>query len=278
MARKVEKADVDPGTLPLSSLPTSPDFKDAPMQGFNRPLGPIGSNVVAPLQATSSGMMVTASKATPGQEAIDFKGYFKVESFPHNSVIYRPGDTTDRVYLLKTGRVRLMRLGKNSQRSVVSILRAGDLFGELFRPEGTLIEEMAAASGEAEVWSIEGRDFRAQLEARPSLSIDVVRAYADRLRGLRKRVLGLTFKEVPARLADTLLTLAEAHGERCPHGGETDLRGITQQDLADLVGASRSFVSTLINEMKRDGVLGNVGRILCIRDQKALRKLASNEK
>ncbi|HEX8700158.1 MAG TPA: Crp/Fnr family transcriptional regulator MrpC [Myxococcaceae bacterium] len=248
------------------------------MHGFNRPLGPIGSNVVAPLQTTSSGMMVTANKIVPGQEAIDFKGYFKVESFPHNSVIYRYGDTTDRVYLLKAGRVRLMRVGKNGTRSVVSILRPGEIFGEVFRPEGTTIEEMAIASGEAEVWSIEGRDFRAQLEARPALALDVVRAYADRVRALRKRVLGLTFKEVPARLADTLLTLVEAHGERCPHGGETDLRGITQQDLADLVGASRSFVSTLINEMKRDGVLGNVGRILCVRDQKALRKLAGKEK
>ena len=248
------------------------------MHGFNRPLGPIGSNVVAPLQTTSSGMMVTANKIVPGQEAIDFKGYFKVESFPHNSVIYRYGDTTDRVYLLKSGRVRLMRVGKNGTRSVVSILRPGEIFGEVFRPEGTTIEEMAVASGEAEVWSIEGRDFRAQLEARPALALDVVRAYAERVRALRKRVLGLTFKEVPARLADTLLTLVEAHGERCPHGGETDLRGITQQDLADLVGATRSFVSTLINEMKRDGVLGNVGRILCIRDQKALRKIASKEK
>jgi CRP-like cAMP-binding protein len=248
------------------------------MHGFNRPLGPIGSNVVAPMQTTSSGMMVTANKIVPGQEAIDFKGYFKVESFPHNSVIYRYGDTTDRVYLLKSGRVRLMRVGKNGTRSVVSILRPGEIFGEVFRPEGTTIEEMAVASGEAEVWSIEGRDFRAQLEARPALALDVVRAYAERVRALRKRVLGLTFKEVPARLADTLLTLVEAHGERCPHGGETDLRGITQQDLADLVGASRSFVSTLINEMKREGVLGNVGRILCVRDQKALRKIASKEK
>lgn len=248
------------------------------MHGFNRPLGPIGSNVVAPLQTTSSGMMVTANKIVPGQEAIDFKGYFKVESFPHNSTIYRYGDTTDRVYLLKSGRVRLMRVGKNGTKSVVSILRPGEIFGEVFRPEGTSIEEMAIASGEAEVWSIEGRDFRAQLEARPALALDVVRAYAERVRALRKRVLGLTFKEVPARLADTLLTLVEAHGERCPHGGETDLRGITQQDLADLVGASRSFVSTLINEMKRDGVLGNVGRILCVRDQKALRKIAGKEK
>ena len=248
------------------------------MHGYNRPLGPIGSNVVPPLQTTSSGMLVTPNKVTTPQESIDFKGYFKVETFPHNAVIYRPGDASDRVYLLKTGRVRLMRLGRNSQRSVVSILRPGDLFGELFRPEGTPVEELAVSAGEAEVWSIEGRDFRAQLEARPTLAVDVVRAYAERVRSLRKRVLGLTFKEVPARLADTLLTRAAAHGERGPHGGETDLRGITQQDLADLVGASRSFVSTLINEMKRDGMLGNVGRILCVRDQKALRKIAAAEK
>jgi CRP-like cAMP-binding protein len=224
-------------------------------------------------------MMVTPNRVLPGQEAvIDFKGYFKVQTYPHNSVIYKPEDTSDRVYLLKNGRVRLMRLGRNSQRSVISILRAGDLFGELFLPEGAPIGEMAIAAGEAEVWSIEGRDFRAQLEARPTLALDVIKAYAERVRSLRGRVLGLTFKEVPARLADTLLTLAEAHGEKCPHGGETDLRGITQQDLADLVGASRSFVSTLINEMKREGVLGNVGRILCIRDHKAVRKIASKEK
>ena len=89
------------------------------MQTFNPPMGPIGSNAITPL-TTSSGMLVTANKLVPGQEALDFKGYFKVEPFPHNSFIYRPGDTTDRVFLLKTGRVRLMRLGKNSGRSVVS--------------------------------------------------------------------------------------------------------------------------------------------------------------
>ena len=102
---------------------------------FNRPLGPIGSNIVNPVQTTSSGMMVAATKLAPGPEVLDFKGYFKVETFPHNSIIYRPGDTSDRVYLLKSGRVRLMRIGKNSVRSVVSILRPGDLFGELFRPD-----------------------------------------------------------------------------------------------------------------------------------------------
>jgi CRP-like cAMP-binding protein len=121
-------------------------------------------------------------------------------------------------------------------------------------------------------------EFRSLLESRPTLALDIIRAQNDRIRQLRRRLVGVTFKEVPARLAQTLLQLGETLGEHCPHGGELDLRGVTQQDLADLVGASRSFVSTLINEMKRDGHLGNVGRTLCIRDQKALNKAASLEK
>lgn len=248
------------------------------MHGFNRPMGPIGSNLVTPIQTTPSGMTISSNKMSAAPEVLEFKGYFKVDNFPHNSAVYRPGDTSDRVYLLKSGRIRLMRVCKNSSRSVVAILKPGDLFGDLFRPEGSALDELALSAGETEVWSIEGRDFRSQLEVRPTFAIDVIRSYAERIRGLRQRVNALTFKEVPARLAEIILTLGEQHGEKCPHGGEIDLRGITQQDLADLVGASRSFVSTLINEMKRDGHLGNVGRILCVRAPRALRELASVEK
>ncbi|MBI5542611.1 MAG: Crp/Fnr family transcriptional regulator [Deltaproteobacteria bacterium] len=243
-----------------------------------------GSSAVAPAAAVkpapSMSANIVSTPAVPiGSEVVDFRGYFKVDVYPHNAVIYRPGDTSDRVFLLKRGRVRLVRTGRNAARSVLAILRAGDLFGEISLGEqGQTAEEQAVASGEAEVWSIEGNEFRNLLESRPSLALDIVRAQNERIRHLRRRLLGVTFKEVPARLAETLLQLGETLGERCPHGGELDLRAVTQQDLADLVGASRSFVSTLINEMKRDGYLGNVGRILCIRDQKALRKIASKEK
>jgi CRP-like cAMP-binding protein len=200
-----------------------------------------------------------------------------LQTFSHQAVIYRPGEALTCAYLLKSGRVRLLRVGRNGRKAVFAILRAGDLFGDVFRPEGTSSDELAVASGEVGLWVLETRTLRAQLESEPALAVEMVRAYADQVRGLRTRVLGLTFKEVPARLAETLLTVAEAHGERCAHDGETDLRGVTQQDLADLVGASRSFVSTLVNELKREGILGNVGRVLCIRDQKALRRLAAAE-
>lgn len=214
-----------------------------------------------------------------GNEVVDFRGYFKVEHYPNNAVVYRAGEATQRVYLLKHGRVRLVRTGRHSARSVVAILRDGDLFGEMSLNEGAVpTEEQAVASGDAEIWSIDGQEFHALLQSQPSLALDIIRSQNQRIRNMRRRLVGVTFKEVPARLAETVLMLGESLGEPCPHGGEIDLRGVTQQDLADLVGASRSFVSTLINEMKRDGCLGNVGRTLCIRDMTALRKVASREK
>ena len=235
---------------------------------------PLGSNVVS--ASPSSGMLVSPRRpeaTRPPGAALEGT----LQSFPHQAVIYRPGEALQTAYFVKSGRVRLMHLGHNGRAAVFAILRAGDVFGDVFRPEGATADEMAVASGEVGLWTLEGRTLRAQLESEPALGVELVRAYAEQVRGLRVRILGLTFKEVPARLAETLLSVAEAHGERCVHSGETDLRGITQQDLADLVGASRSFVSTLVNELKREGILGNVGRVLCIRDQKALRRLAAAE-
>lgn len=238
------------------------------MQKVTRPVSPYYPS----LPANRAGLPDVAS------DPVEYRGYFRIEAHPSQSVIYRPGDPADKVYVLRRGRVRLVRVGQTGTKSVLGILRPGDLFGDLLRPEGAILDEFAIASGEAEVWSIDNHSFQQLLESRPHLALDVIRALEERNRAMRRRLLGLTFKEVPARLADTLLVLADTHGDPCPHGGEYDLRGITQQDLADLVGASRSFVSTLINEMKRDGLLGNVGRILCIRDVRGLRERAAFEK
>ena len=192
-----------------------------------------------------------------------------------HSIIYRPGSACDKVYLLRSGRVRLLDAGSGRQRSVHAILKPGDLFGEVLRTEGVISDEVAEASGRCEVWSIEARDFRALIEARPVLAIDVIRALGERVRALRQRVLGLTRKGVPARLAETLLALGGPANESASPSGRA-LQGITQQDLADLVGASRSFVSTLINQMKREGLLHSQGRVLLIADEPALLKAAAN--
>lgn len=212
-------------------------------------------------------------------EVVELRSYFRVEQYASGAQIYNPDTPADRAYLLRAGRVRLLRAtAPGVHPPLLALLRAGDLFGEVMRPANAVMGETAVAYGETEVWSLEGRDLQALVEARPPLAMEVIRGLAERSRQLRQRTVGLTFKEVPARLAEQLLALADAHGERCLHGAGVDLRGVTQQDLADLVGASRSFVSTLINEMKRDGMLGSVGRTVCVRDREALQRLADTDR
>src|SRR5260370_42062315 len=124
----------------------------------------------------------------------------------------------DKVFLLRPGRVRLLKQGQGKRRSVLAILKPGALFGEVLRPDGAVMDDLAVSSGKCEVWSIEGRDLRALLEARPPLAVDLIRALNERVRQLRQRVLGLTRKDVPALLAEMLIALAQAHGERLGPG------------------------------------------------------------
>jgi CRP-like cAMP-binding protein len=229
------------------------------------------------LQSISAASQVQFPVATvqdPNHLTLD--NFFQEVRYEKGAVIYRPIDAGSRLCLIRSGRVRLLRIGRHRARSMVGLLGTGEPFGGLLGPDGPS-DEMALAATEVIVWTIDAQALSVLLESKPALAVQLFEALGQRVRHLHRRLRALTSKEVPGRLAETLLMLSENHGERCPHGGEVDLDCATQQDLADLVGASRSFVSTLINEMKREGSLGNVGRTLCIKDRKALRRAAARE-
>jgi CRP-like cAMP-binding protein len=215
-------------------------------------------------------------KPERGSSGTAAQGRIRIEAYPDGATIYGPASPADRFYLLRTGRVRLFRPGNDGTRCVVSILRAGDLFGEVLPGRGGAMEEAAVAAGDTEVLSVGVQDFRELIEAQPDLAGDVIAALNERLRALRNRVATLTTRDVRARLAQALLDLGEAHGERCVrHGGDTDLTGITHRDLADLVGASRAFVSVRLGELRREGVLARgSGWTICLRDLRGLREMA----
>lgn len=222
---------------------------------------------------------VGVNYVTPASQAQSPSGFFDVQEVPESTVLYEPGAASDKVFLVRKGRVRLYRPRRGGAApALTALLGPGDLFGELYRPQGSTGTERAVVAEQSEIWSIDGDEFRKQLGTKPEFAADVVRMYAERVQLLKQRLWSVGIKDAPARLAETLLELVEAHGSPCEHGGEKELRGITQQDLADLSDISRSLASTIINELKRDEVLANAGRALCILDMDALRALAAREK
>jgi CRP/FNR family cyclic AMP-dependent transcriptional regulator len=191
---------------------------------------------------------------------------------PARHVVYGPTEVPHCLYLVERGRVRLMRPNLHGRSALVALLGPGDVFGEAFRDSVPVLGEVAKVVEPAELRVMSPNEIETLCQKDPRFALDTIGRLATSLRRARERIQGFTSRAVPARLAQTLLRLGEIHGEPCPHGGTLDLRRITQEDLADLSGACRPFVSTLINEMKRSGWVGNQGRVLCLRDLEALRR------
>ncbi len=91
----------------------------------------------------------------------------------------------------------------------------------------------------------------------------IISLISQRQQFLEQKLESLVFKDVQARLAETLYELAGHYGEKCPHGFELDIR-LTQQELADLVCAGRPVVSTLLNQFRDQGILAYDRDFICI--------------
>jgi CRP/FNR family cyclic AMP-dependent transcriptional regulator len=94
--------------------------------------------------------------------------------------------------------------------------------------------------------------------------------------GLRASASYVMVTEVPARVAKLLLDMTADSSEKvkCSHGTPGFDFKMTQEMIAERVGASRSYVSTLINDWKREGILVGIGRTTCVRKVDRLRKIA----
>ncbi len=89
---------------------------------------------------------------------------------------------------------------------------------------------------------------------------------------MERRLERFAFKRVETRLAEVFHELSSGFATRCTHGFGEHLR-LSQQELADLVGASRPVVSTILNRLKEQGVLNYNREYVCVRQFKEIEQL-----
>jgi CRP-like cAMP-binding protein len=89
---------------------------------------------------------------------------------------------------------------------------------------------------------------------------------------MERKLESFAFKRTEVRLAQTFRELSGGFATRCNHGFGQHLR-LTQQELADLVGASRPVVSTILNKLRDKGVLGYNREYVCVRGIEEIAKV-----
>lgn len=217
--------------------------------------------------------MTHQTSTAPDALAVAVHGLPGVMLYPRTGeAIYRQGDSDDQLFLIVAGYIKLTQVDSDGGERIVGILNHGELFG--LRESGGAHEHDAIAKGPAEVYRVAQRDFRGLVERRSDLAWPLMASLIRRQRLAERRLQGVLAQDVRGRLAITLHDLVAHYGGRCAHGYEIDVP-LTQQEVAEMVGASRPVVSALLNDWRRAGLLSYTREYICVNDLAALLRLAS---
>ena len=193
----------------------------------------------------------------------------KMEECRRGQPFYLPKDISDKIYLVKKGKVRLGMVNANGDEISLDVLGPGEIFGELAVADEKSRSHFAEATEDSLVCIFSRNDFQQFLTEHPELTFNVLKLIGFRMREIEIRLQDLTFKSVSERLRTTLLRLTERHGIKEANGIRLT---ITQKDIAYLVGATREAVAEEISRFKRAGLLETAYRSLLIPDLEALKK------
>ncbi|HZH30502.1 MAG TPA: Crp/Fnr family transcriptional regulator [Pyrinomonadaceae bacterium] len=196
------------------------------------------------------------AKLAAAATAIDFR---------RRRFVYRDGDTSDSLYLIARGRVKLCRSEPETGReAVIDILPTGTLFGE-FALFGLGDRQMCAIAFEqARLLRISVGDFQEAMTQSRTLYDYTFRLVGQRLARSEQRVADFALDAIPARLEKLLHELSARYGQPSSDGVLIDLN-LPHREIASLVGSTRESITVRLNDMRRAGMIDFVDRKILIK-------------
>lgn len=187
--------------------------------------------------------------------------------------LFREGDPGDSLYVITVGKVKLGRASGDGRESLLSVLGPGEMFGELslFDPGPRLTS--ATAVSDSTVIGLQNEALRSFLSEHPEVAMQMLAGLARRLRRTNEGLSDLVFTDVPGRVAKALLDLASRFGEQVGVGVRVT-HDLTQEELAQLVGASRETVNKALADFAGRGWLILGAKAVTLVDLDRLRRRA----
>jgi CRP-like cAMP-binding protein len=167
-------------------------------------------------------------------------------------VLFSEGDPGDRMYVIVDGKIKLGQTSGDGRESLLAVLGPGEMFGELSLFDPGVRTSTATGLTDAIVLGLGNDQLRPWLAGRPEVAAALLQALARRLRRTNEAMADLVFSDVPGRVAKALMDLGEKFGTILPDGLMVT-HDMTQEELAQLVGASRETVNKALADFAQRG-------------------------
>jgi len=199
------------------------------------------------------------------EEIDDLTALAQIKKLGKDVTIFHAGDPADAVFVVASGRVKVVITSSDGKEFILTVLGAGQVFGEMALLESAPRSASVVTLSTVEVLIINRSDFQRLLDSNPRISQRLMAILSRRLRRANAKMESLAYMDVAGRLARYLLDLARDHGQRLGNGWVV-VRRPTHSDIAHSIGTSRETVSRLINEFEEGFGLVNKGKFTYIRE------------
>lgn len=187
--------------------------------------------------------------------------------------LFEEGEPGDRLYVILDGKVKLGHSSPDGRESLLAVLGPGEMFGELSLFDPGKRAATATALTDASVLELSNEQLMPWLAGRPEVAAALLQALARRLRRTNEAMADLVFTDVPGRVAKALMDLGEKFGTVTPEGLLVT-HDMTQEEIAQLVGASRETVNKALADFTQRGWVRLESRQVLILDVERLRRRA----
>jgi len=188
----------------------------------------------------------------------------QVRNRPAASVLVAQDEPGDAMFVVVSGRAKVVLFGENGRELLLRTLESGDVFGEMALLDEKPRSANVVAVNDVTLLVLERDALRAHLAAHPQTALNLLSELSLRLRQADETIANLALFDVEARLARTLERLASDGGEQGGAEGVVLQRRPTQQELANMVGSCRETISRTFTSLVRRGLLVPRGRALLI--------------
>ncbi|MCP4021702.1 MAG: Crp/Fnr family transcriptional regulator [Desulfobacteraceae bacterium] len=191
--------------------------------------------------------------------------------FDKSRMIFTEGDKADGFYIVEKGKVKVFKLSLDGKEQILHIYGPGNTFGEVPVFEGKHFPASAMAIEKSTIIFLERKKFVSVLTETPQLGMNMLADLSRRLREFTIQIENLSLKEVPARLAAYILTLArEQHNEK-----QVTLP-ISKVQLANLIGTTPETISRILKKMAASSLIKSKAKTIIIQDMEGLLELSAS--
>ncbi|UCD53881.1 MAG: Crp/Fnr family transcriptional regulator [Dehalococcoidia bacterium] len=182
-------------------------------------------------------------------------------------ILYSPDEKKEVLFFLKEGKIQLYRLSAEGKKLVVATLGPNTFFGEMALVGQKMYDTFAEVLEDATLCIMTRKDVAHLLLAKPAIALNLVETLGRRLLEMESTLDDLAFKNVPARLASTLLSMAEERNSN-------EILGVSHQDLAERLATVRETVTSTLDKFKTEGLVELGWRKIVILNKERLSHIA----